>query len=874
MSAVLRAPDFRPDDRACARLEVSGSRADGAREEGAARLRQILRTVGGPALRRGHLPAILFFGAISVFLFRLSLFEGSRFIGNSDRWNHYLSFAAFHASHLARGSLSAWNEYLFTGFDSLAIPFSFVSPLFALPVLAGSDDVVKVLGYVSPVILAATLIVAYAVLYSVCRDRLAATAGAVIYGLSTWSLLKLTQNDNSYLAVVASPILFWLVHTAIRANLARRIAALTALCWVCFYWSFLQYFSYLPLFLAAYCAYLWWRGRRAPGMALAVSLPLAAFLAAPRIWALAQTMSSSVRSAGDDVTPVHFLRFLDTDIFGHSWREAAGVHSLNFSEGNLLFSSIFASLLLIFILLRGRYTAVVGRGHHRVTVRYGFFVLFIVGAFLVVHVPLANRVIRLIYLNMSFLHTRFAFAALLPIALVSSLYLARAGAEGISRRATAAVAIVATGVLVVGSLDLGRITGLGPLLDWGPAPGFMRIPSSTFALLLVSEVVRFLVLSAVFITLVLAHRPAHLLTTESFKVLIAVIIIAQAVLAAEHFLNGAHTRTYDVPFEKNDSVMASAREFLPPTPAQLRTLHEQLDNDRYRSFLVCPETLVPIDCSTGLGMIWRLRLVDGYLSSVARRYRGLPWPVLSTRTSRAIRFSELPAGAQGMDTTPDPVWKLLSFLNVRNAIVVDRDFLTNMDRLVPQKLRIVRNPSPYVYPRAYLAREVRSVDTAEALKTVRHLVGACEKTPAPCSPVLERRSDIDYVEGPVLGPFDGQGQVAWHFDGDRAVLRFPPSAQKRFLVVNEAYDPHWQARAAGRDLLVYPVNVVMRGVVVPEGAGEVTLRYRSVLDFTGPYLAVVLASGGMALLAARRRLAHLLDRAVGQEAVARPALYP
>jgi hypothetical protein len=353
-----------------------------------------------------------------------------------------------------------------------------------------------------------------------------------------------------------------------------------------------------------------------------------------------------------------------------------------------------------------------------------------------------------------------------------------------------------------------------------------------------------------------------------------VIIIAQTVLAAEHFLNGAHTRTYDVPFEKNDSVMASAREFLPPTPAQLRTLHEQLDNDRYRSFLVCPETLVPIDCSTGLGMIWRLRLVDGYLSSVARRYRGLPWPVLSTRTSRAIRFSELPAGAQGMDTTPDPVWKLLSFLNVRNAIVVDRDFLTNMDRLVPQKLRIVRNPSPYVYPRAYLAREVRSVDTAEALKTVRHLVGACEKTPAPCSPVLERRSDIDYVEGPVLGPFDGQGQVAWHFDGDRAVLRFPPSAQKRFLVVNEAYDPHWQARAAGRDLLVYPVNVVMRGVVVPEGAGEVTLRYRSVLDFTGPYLAVVLASGGMALLAARRRLAHLLDRAVGQEAVARPALYP
>lgn len=46
------------------------------------------------------------------------------------------------------------------------------------------------------------------------------------------------------------------------------------------------------------------------------------------------------------------------------------------------------------------------------------------------------------------------------------------------------------------------------------------------------------------------------------------------------------------------------------------------------------------------------------------------------------------------------------------------------------------------------------------------------------------------------------------------------------LVVAEAWYPGWRARIDGRDSEVFPVNLWMRGVVVPEGTHEVVLVYR------------------------------------------------
>ena len=811
-----------------------------------------------------HLPALVLFLGIALFLFRLPLFEGYRFIGNPDRLSHYLSFAEFHSYNFAHARFSAWCEYLLTGFDSLALPFSFVSPLFVLPAALHTNDVVKVFGYVSPAILFATLTATYVVLYSLCQDRLAATAGAVIYGLSIWSLLKLTQNDNSYLAVFISPILFWLVHTTGRLNLGRRIAALTTIVWICIYWSFLNYFSYLPIFLATYGAYLWLRRNAAPILALSASLALGSVFSAPRLLVLLENVQGFTRRATGNteaVNPVLFLRYLNGDIFGRSWRESMPTNEFNLSEGNLLFASIFASLLLLFIVARGHYRVRLGPAERQTEVRYGFFVAFILFVFVVIHSKRAYDLFALAFFRVSFLHTRFALAALFPIALVTTLYLTREPGWRFTPRRAGAVLPLTAAIVPIGAANFERLGT--PLMRWlgHSQTTFVRVPSSIVAFVSVSETLRLIVLALIFGGLLLAAR-LHLLSGGTLRTLLAVVIISQATLSADHFLSGSHTRTYHMPFESKDPVMAGSREFRPPTREQLRQLQDVLENDRYRSILICPTELIPVDCTDAIGMFWRIRLADGYLSGLPRRYAALPWPASSVGL-RWLHFYNLDGGRDQDDGAPFP-WRLLSLLNVRNAIVLTKQFYTN-DHFDPRRdLVLVHNPSPYVYPRVYFARRTRAVTRAEAAAAIQHDLGDCRHEPrTPCTDVLKSSLPVDYVEGPVSGDFDPGGSIQWHFDGDYVEIEFPPSPRNRLLVVNEAYNEHWIAEAGGRKLNIYPTNLVMRGIVVPEGATQVTLRYHSVIDVTWRYLAAALPFAIAAAYLLRRRLRELIDHLLG-----------
>src|SRR6185295_16754327 len=56
--------------------------------------------------------------AVVVVLFRLSLFEGWTFVGDSDRLNTVLSVRLFETDGLrTRGSISAWTEQQFMGYS-------------------------------------------------------------------------------------------------------------------------------------------------------------------------------------------------------------------------------------------------------------------------------------------------------------------------------------------------------------------------------------------------------------------------------------------------------------------------------------------------------------------------------------------------------------------------------------------------------------------------------------------------------------------------------------------------------------------------------------------------------------------------------------
>ncbi|PYN96857.1 MAG: hypothetical protein DMD91_19900 [Candidatus Rokuibacteriota bacterium] len=802
---------------------------------------------------RPHLVSGLFFVGAVVFLFRLPLFYGYRFVGNSDRWNHYLSFVRFYSDNLAEGRVWAWSEHLLLGFDTLK--FIVPTPLYALPVILGSRDVVKTFGYVAPAVLLAALFTAYYVIYRKCGDRLAATCGAAIYALSTFSLLKLSQNDATYVAVLVAPIMFYLVDSVTRANIVRRTVLLASLVTLGIFLS-PQKFSYLILFLGCYVVYLFARGRRTPLVGLGVALPVGAILALPRTLALMANTLGSTRTQSslvlESVGPSLALRFLDIDILGRDWREAFEMNQVNLSEGNLLFASMFASLWLLSIVARGRYTTAIDvEGEHR-HFHYGFFVAFTAFVFAVIHLPFVYRFFGQLYAGMPFLHTRFAVAALFPIALVSAVNLTRPQSWRLPAGRLVIIGGIVVAVLVVGQCDFRPLSRTVLWLLRVRPSGFVKLSDHVFVVS--DEMIRLVVMAGAFAGIGGA-RVMGWLDRGSFRTCIALIILGQAVLAGDHYLNGHPTRSYTMPFERHDLLMARPGDFLPPTPDQLARLHRMLDDTNYRSIIICPETSL-VQCSSGLGLAWKLRLADGYLGGISSRYAALPW-THEALGLRSIRFVAVPKGETQSD------WKLLSLLNVAQAIQLIPELYTNRHLSMPGDLPIVRNPSTYVYRRAYFAEQPRSVDRSEAIQALAEHFGPCPSPPErTCEPLLREKYPVDYVEGVVSGPFDASGPLTWRFEGDQVDLDFAASARQRLLVINEAYDPQWRAWAGDRELTILPTNVVMRGIVVPEGATHVRMRYRAafvgtfayVVAFAVPVLAACVSVGFQRTRAGRERV--------------------
>jgi hypothetical protein len=487
--------------------------------------------------------------------------------------------------------------------------------------------------------------------------------------------------------------------------------------------------------------------------------------------------------------------------------------------------------------VRGRYTATVTTpaGEPRL-VRYGFFAGFIAVVFLVIHFPTWYGVFVKLYAGLSFLHTRFALAALLPIALLTALGLARPPEWRLTARRALVVAVLVAGVLSLHALDFDALASRAFRMLHRTPHTFVRCCRMENPIV-AAEGLRVVVVASAFALLLFAWRPLGWLRGGTFRTVVALVIVGESLLFADYYLSGPHTRVYGMPFERFDAVLARPDQFLPPTPSQMDEIHRRLRNDAFRSVVICPRETIPIDCSSAIGMMWRIRLVEGYLSGISRRYLALPWPEADVEI-RAIRFSRDP-GDPGPDGTRPVSWRLLSLLNVRNAIVVTPAFYMN-SHFNPEDAAIIENPSPYVYPRAYFAREARSVTTKEATAAIRREFTPCRPGPG-CLTSLEAKLPLDYVEGPVgSDPLDGDGALMLTADGDRWDLRFPASSRRRLLVVNEAYDRRWTAEADGRAVPVYPTNVVMRGMLVPPGVSRVTLRYRSVAGDTVWYLAIAL----------------------------------
>ncbi len=80
------------------------------------------------------------------------------------------------------------------------------------------------------------------------------------------------------------------------------------------------------------------------------------------------------------------------------------------------------------------------------------------------------------------------------------------------------------------------------------------------------------------------------------------------------------------------------------------------------------------------------------------------------------------------------------------------------------------------------------------------------------------------------------GSVQTSFEADRINVILEPKGSARFLVINERYDPRWKASSGDRDLVIYPTNVLMRGVLIPAGIDHVTLRYVPPTESTAAWI--------------------------------------
>jgi hypothetical protein len=790
----------------------------------------------------GYFSPFLVIIAAAGFAFRYPLFYGYRWIGNSDRWDQYLLFAKFHADSFAAGTFRAWSDNILGGFDILAQPFSFVSPWFIVPALLHTSDVVATYAYISFAIFGLTLALTYWVIQRLTHDRLASIAGALVYVCTTYSLLKLSQNDTTYLSIVVAPVMFYLVHTATREHRLRTIGVLTAIAAYCIYSAFLQEFSYIILFLGLYALWRAIRGNWEGVIAVVVSMAAGVVIAVPRLLAQYQTLSDTARiNAGVvfDESLATLLRFFSRDIFGRSYAESLTQTKLNLYEGDLMFATVFASLLLVAIVLdRGRHAATPWRSLHRWDI--GFLVGYIVFVFATMHVELVYRLVSLVYANAPFQHSRIGVSALLPIGLLTALYLRRRQNGGLRLASWTTIGVALVLVIAATTFDyeswrdaILRALGL-------PPDAFIACPACEALVglppFLAVDVIRFTTLALLFVVIATSWRWLRWFPSDGARTALALAIAFQAVWGASVWLSGPDTRDY-VPYEGNNLLLARPGEFTTPTADEVQQLKSAIDNDNYRSITICPASVTYVDCSNPMGFFWNLRLVDGYLSGTPLRLAALPWPPGSTGP-RQIRF-------QSADDLP---WRLLSLLNVKSALVISPDLYTNADAHVPANLQIVHNPSAYVYPRAYFAQTVASVTRTEDIDDMRSFFGSC----ATCDKLLAAQKPIDDVEGPVTGVFDTSGDISVEEGADRLDVTFPPSTQPRLLVLNELYKQGWSASTAGEELAVYPTNVVMRGVLVPVGATQVTFVYHSFLPFAGWYTLALIVIGTIAWAVWRR----------------------
>jgi hypothetical protein len=302
-------------------------------------------------------PSTLLLAALAVMilaLFRLSLFEGWTFIGDSDRLNTVLNVRLFEVNQIqSRGSVSTWSDGQFMGSSMTGLHWMLpgFTPLPYLLALFPVTDTFWLLGVFAALLLGLSIVSAYVTIRVYTPSAIAAAAGAMAYGLSAYVILRITQLDVSFGLLIVVPLMLKVIRETRRENAARSFLWLTIAWAALFLLTFLQEVAYVSFLVGSYALYRSARMRTLwPLLILGFAFTIGTVIGLPRVITVGQDFGELWRSSTNLQTePVQAFRFFGDGILGryHGEQDGPLKGNINLHEGIQMLGSALAALAAI-----------------------------------------------------------------------------------------------------------------------------------------------------------------------------------------------------------------------------------------------------------------------------------------------------------------------------------------------------------------------------------------------------------------------------------------------------------------------------------------------------------------------------------------------
>jgi hypothetical protein len=493
-----------------------------------------------------------------------------------------------------------------------------------------------------------------------------------------------------------------------------------------------------------------------------------------------------------------------------------------------------------------------------------FHLFALIFTLFVVLVPEGYYGVYLMFGRVDFTHSRLSLVGVLPLCSLFAVYLAELKSlplrPAVARLGSPRAVAAAVGI-VLGAAVLSWLIH-GPVVDQlVPRTAFKIAPyhPAVFAMppVVVRVVLTAAILGAALTSLFWRTRAldGRVVTT----LLVATFAFVETVTYAHFKVDGPHTWTYPMPFGTFNYMNVTPSMMRPPDKNKLKEFAEKLEVGDFRSALLSQASLYPRLLTSHISQFWQARMIGGYTGGAPKRLAALPWPE-GVRTLRAIEMRSM------SDVDPN----LMSLLNVKYLIVLTPDLYFNtvserLDRSTPSlggptdrseavnidgiSFGLMQTSLPPL-PRHFLVEKVTGVREPPsvqggALEASARPATDSQDTSGASAPVREKidkltlHSLVENFSG--SEGFDASGALDVTYNDDVIDGRVTPSERDRFLVINERYDPNWRAHADGKELLIFPTNAAMTGVLIPANIDHIQLRFEPFSSTRAAHVLMILA---------------------------------